>query len=92
MVDNSGEQYYVVVTNVLSSATSAIATITVPQVQFNSPMLFNGSNVVLNWSGGGILQSATNVTGPWTVATNAKSPWTNLIVPDVSQQFFRVQH
>jgi hypothetical protein len=63
----------------------------VPLAQFNSPGFFNWSNLVLNWTGGGILQSATNVTGPWAVVTNATSPFTNVIDPGAPQGFFRVQ-
>ena len=83
--------YTVVVADIAGSSTSSVATLTVPPAQFGVPALFNGSNLVLSWSGGGILESATNVTGPWVVVTNAGSPYTNVIDPNMPQQFFRVR-
>jgi hypothetical protein len=88
---DSGAQYYVVVSNVVNAVTSSVATLTVPPAQFGVPALFNGSNLVLSWSGGETLESATNVTGPWVVVTNAGSPYTNVIDPNMPQQFFRVR-
>lgn len=88
---NSGWQYYVVVTNALNAVTSSVATVTVPQAQFSPPTLSNGTNLVVTWTGGGLLQSATNMTGPWTLVTNATSPFTSLIISNTLQQFFRVQ-
>ena len=61
------------------------------RAQLSCPMLLNVSNVVVSWTGGGILQSATNATGPWAVVTNAVSPYTNLLCPDEPRMFFRVQ-
>jgi hypothetical protein len=61
------------------------------RAQLSYPVLLDASHLVLNWSGGGILQSATNTAGPWAVVTNAASPYTNLVLPDEPQMFFRVQ-
>jgi hypothetical protein len=49
------------------------------------------ANLTVSWIGGGLLQSATNVTGPWTLFSNATSPFTSLISPNYPRQFFRVQ-
>jgi hypothetical protein len=51
----------------------------------------NGADLVLNWPGNFILQSATNVAGPYFDVTNATSPYSF----DTSQfplQFFRLRH
>jgi len=51
----------------------------------------NGANLVLNWPGNFILQSATNIVGPYLDITNATSPYTF----DTSQfpiQFFRLRN
>ena len=61
------------------------------RAQLSCPMLLNVSNVVVSWTGGGILQSATNATGPWAVVTNAVSPYTTLLCPEEPRMFFRVQ-
>jgi len=47
------------------------------------------SNVVLTWEGGGVLQSATNVVGPYTDVTGSSSPWT--ITPTGVQGYYRVR-
>jgi beta-glucanase (GH16 family) len=58
--------------------------------QLSCPMLLDGSNLVLSWTGAGVLQSASNLAGPWLLLTNAVSPFTNLLVPATPQQFFRL--
>lgn len=50
--------------------------------------ILNGQ-IVLEWSSGGILQSAPNVSGPYTDIVGATSPY--VIVPIESQMFFRVE-
>jgi hypothetical protein len=54
---------------------------------------FNYPNLVLNWSnaGLGILQSATNSTGPWTQVSGATSPYTNVVSTNTPQLFFRLK-
>ncbi len=50
---------------------------------------FLNGQVVLEWTAGGILQSATNVNGPYTDVVGATSPYT--IMPTEGQMFFRVE-
>jgi hypothetical protein len=47
-----------------------------------------GGNVVLTWPQG-MLQEATNITGPWTTNNSATSPYTN--APTAPRKFYRVQ-
>jgi hypothetical protein len=51
----------------------------------------NGTSLVLSWSGNAILQSATNVLGPYSDVEGATSPYTvdTTVAP---QGFFRVRH
>jgi hypothetical protein len=48
------------------------------------------NGLVLNWSGGFVLQNATNLQGPYSDVTNATSPYTNLDFK-LPQQFFRLR-
>jgi hypothetical protein len=88
---NSGTGYYVVVRNAAGAVTSLVATVTVPPAYFNAPLIINRSNLVLSWSGGGVLELATNLAGPWLQATNSQSPYTNLLNPNLPQRYFRVR-
>ncbi len=88
---DSGAGYYAVARNAAGAVTSAVATVTIPCAQFSAAELASGSNFVLRWSGGGILESATNLAGPWGTVTNAQSPSTNLLDPRLPRQFFRVR-
>jgi beta-glucanase (GH16 family) len=88
---DSGSHYYVVVSNALSVVTSGVVTVIVPRALLSSPATRDGTNLVLSWSGGGILQSATNLAGPWMAETNATSPFTNSLTPNCPQKFFHVQ-
>jgi hypothetical protein len=45
------------------------------------------TNITLTWSYG-VLQSATNVMGPWTDVSEASSPYTN--TADQPYQFYRL--
>ncbi len=45
--------------------------------------------VVMEWTGGGTLQSAPSVTGPWSEATGASSP--HRVTPGNPQQFYRIR-
>jgi len=47
------------------------------------------STLAINWSGGGQLLQATNVTGPWTTNVGATSPFT--LSPTNARMFFRIQ-
>lgn len=53
------------------------------------PTLSNG-HLTLAWTGGGTLQSATNVAGPWLDLTDTASPFTISISPTVPRQLWRV--
>jgi hypothetical protein len=51
-----------------------------------------GSNTVqLNWGNLGLLEQATNLSGPWTANTLATSPYTVTVGPTNSQTFYRVR-
>ena len=54
-----------------------------------SPVTKQGNNLVLSWTGGGTLQSADNVTGPWTDVANASSPFTTAVA--VAKKFYRIK-
>jgi hypothetical protein len=51
----------------------------------------SGNNLILNWNGVFILQSATNVTGPYLDISGATSPYTNTTV-STARQFFRLRN
>jgi hypothetical protein len=51
----------------------------------------NGNNVIVQWNGAFVLQSATNVGGPYSdVVPTASSPYTNATGP--GQMFFRLRN
>ena len=59
----------------------------------NSPTLFttqNGSELVLSWSGVWLLQTATNLAGPWTNLPTASSPFT-VQIGSQPAAFFRLE-
>jgi hypothetical protein len=47
-----------------------------------------GGNLILNWPAG-TLQSATNITGPWSDVSGATAPRTNPAA--ARQEFFRIK-
>jgi predicted alpha-1,6-mannanase (GH76 family) len=49
---------------------------------------WNGSQLTLSWSSGGLLLEATNFYGPWTTNATATPPF--IITPSQPQEFFRV--
>ena len=49
----------------------------------------SGTNLVLTWAGGGLLQSSTNVVGPYTDIIGSSSPWTN--APTSAEEYYRVR-
>lgn len=51
--------------------------------------MFQGGNLTLSWRGGGALQSADAVTGPWTDVANAMSPFAVAIGGGV--KFYRLR-
>ena len=83
---NDGGYYHLVFTAAGQSVTSSVVQLTVnPPLRLST--LQSGSNLVLSWPQGMLLQ-ATNMAGPWTT-NNAGSPYTNL--PSQPQMFYRVQ-
>jgi hypothetical protein len=60
----------------------------VPKPVFSQPVL-SGNTLTISWTGGGRLQEATSVTGPWTdVAGNPQAPFTVQVTEPC--KFFRV--
>jgi hypothetical protein len=52
----------------------------------------SGSTLTLTWSGAAVLQSSTNVAGPYAAVPGAASPFvTNGAASSVPTQFFRLQ-
>jgi hypothetical protein len=71
-----------------------IAALKVQRIQASLPItiqppVLQGGQLRLEWTGGGTLQTATNVVGPWNVVSNAVSPY--LSPTTNAEQFFRVQ-
>ncbi|HEY5911781.1 MAG TPA: hypothetical protein VJA21_14360 [Verrucomicrobiae bacterium] len=87
---DSGKQYYVVVNNLINSVTSAAATVTVSSQPAFSALSFASGQLVLDWTGGGTLQAAPEVTGEWTNVVGATSPFTNIVSPSVPRLFYRI--
>ena len=58
-----------------------------PPVMLQAQFL-GGTNLLLSWSQGFLLQ-ATNVTGPWTTNLTATPPFT--VIPTAQRMFYRVQ-
>jgi regulation of enolase protein 1 (concanavalin A-like superfamily) len=77
-------RYAVVLSNYGGSVTSFTAVLAV------RPLLAMDANGVLSWSGAFVLQSATNVTGPYSDLQGATSPFTNNN-SSLPQQFFRLR-
>jgi hypothetical protein len=60
-----------------------------PLVPTFTTSVSNGTNLVLNWVGTCVLQSATNVTGPWVPVTTNAGPFT-VNVTSKPEQFYRL--
>jgi hypothetical protein len=73
--------------NIGATGVSAAIPLTIRTWLLSSPQ--PGGQVQLQWVGGGTLQSATNVTGPWSDVSGAVSPF--LQPTTNSAQFFRVK-
>jgi hypothetical protein len=66
----------------------AIATVTgSAQAKISSIRLTQG-NIVIEWTGTATLQSAPDITGPWTAVANAASPYS--AAPAGGRKFFRL--
>jgi hypothetical protein len=50
---------------------------------------FVNNNLNLEWTGGGTLESASVVTGPWTSVTGSASPFTTSLI--AAQQYYRIR-
>ncbi len=61
-------------------------------INLQSPVVIRrqsaGANLQLNWTGGGQLQQATNLAGPWLTNAAAASPWT--VSPINDSMFYRI--
>jgi hypothetical protein len=84
---NDGSQFRVVLTTAGFTTNSPIATLTITQLKFISISLSSGQ-AVIEWSGVGTLEEATNLTGPWSNSTNQANPQT---VPVSGTKFYRLR-
>ena len=78
----------VTIPNGLAAPVSCTTTVTVLLQPQMSIQFLNGQ-VVVSWSGGGVLQSATDLTGLWTDVPGATSPYS--IPPAGAHKFYRVR-
>jgi hypothetical protein len=78
--------YMTVASNAVFSAYSSVTNTTIPSVTLT--ITHSGDNVILDWSSG-TLQSASQITGPFSDVPGATPPYTN--TPTAAQQFYRVQ-
>jgi len=68
-----------------------------PYVNGNGPLTLyphlTNSSLVLTWTNAGasVLQSATNVGGPWVPVLGAASPYVGAVLPGAPTRFFRLQ-
>jgi sugar lactone lactonase YvrE len=79
--------YDVLVTSPFGAVASVDALLTVGAVL---GVIQNGNQMVFSWTSPWILQTATNVSGPYTDSPGATSPFTNLIGTD-PERFFRLR-
>lgn len=84
---DDGSQFRAALATVGSSATSAVARLTVGQLRFNSISL-SGGQVTLQWSGNALLQETTNLAGIWITSPNQSNPQT---IPVSGTKFFRLR-
>jgi hypothetical protein len=66
-------------------ATGEVVPVQPPALLFSR----NRNRLILNWGGGFVLQSATNLQGPYSDVTNAASPYTNQ--SQLPREFFRLR-
>ncbi len=84
---NAG-RYSVVVQNAAGSVSGQVAALGfIPVLNVS----LAGNDVALSWDGEFVLQSATNVAGPYTDLKSATSPFTNPFAQDGPQRFFRLR-
>jgi len=83
---------FVVGTNLFSAKILSTGEVVPNSVVSQPSIAFSkqGNNLVLNWPAGWILQTATNVSGPYVDVSGATSPYTNNVTLD-PQRFFRLR-
>jgi hypothetical protein len=88
-ITSSGQsrQYRVVVYIPGANATSGVATVSGPGVPSISQ---DGGVTTLRWTGGGILQEAPEVDGPWTDAADQSNPQV-VPTPAGTRKFFKLR-
>ncbi len=89
---SNGASYYYVVSAVAAGCEGADST-QVSAIPVSTPpvlvsILSASTNLEIAWPSG-TLQSATNITGPWSGVSEATSPWP--IIPAAPQRFYRVK-
>jgi hypothetical protein len=88
----NGTTYYYVVSAVAAGCESTDSAQASATPASTPPVLVSiqssGNNLAITWADG-TLQSASNVTGPWSEVSEGTSPWP--IVPAAPQQFYRVK-
>jgi hypothetical protein len=67
-------------------STGEVVPVSLPVLSFQD----NGTNLVISWPGNFILQSATNVAGPYLDVTNATNPY-SVATSQFPMQFFRLR-
>jgi hypothetical protein len=75
-----------VATNSTGSSASCSFSVIVRCLKIALP---NPGRVVISWSGGGTLESAPAITGPWNSVQGARNPY---VTGTGQQQFFRVRY
>lgn len=54
------------------------------------PPTVSGGQINLNWTGGGTLETAPSITGPWTEVQGATTPYSEAVVPG-QMRFYRLR-
>ena len=94
LVSSGTYEIYITATNQSGVYQTCVTTLTVPPSTNCPPAVTKlsvsatQSTLTVSWSNYGILQVATNMTGPWTLVSNAFSPYT--IQATNSKAFYRV--
>jgi hypothetical protein len=70
---NDGSKFRAVLTTAGFSTNSPAANLTVGQLKFTTASL-NAGQLMLQWSGNGVLEEATNIAGPWANSPSQVNP------------------